>query len=194
MAVNEISGVQQGSQLLEIQSDFLPGSPFRHIESHDQVASSLQQWHAGCAGHDALFDSGLRQRLDELASQGHVVARYLYATIRLSEQELASSDHLATQLKWERKARRYSRENLEQGHVLGLLAYAHSYRTSTFTTYNSGLSLALYKAMLDCGYDAPDLKAWAGTVFVPHEAVGEDDLFILLVLDEAEKLKQVCRG
>jgi hypothetical protein len=54
----------------------------RLFPNDSQNRRHLMEWYQGCAGVDRLFGGDMRARLQRLARNGHVTARYLYAMWR----------------------------------------------------------------------------------------------------------------
>ena len=109
------------------------------------------RWHEACVRQSEIFSEQLRQKLDRLAQQGHVVARYMYAT--WPPDYIGRTDAFLIQYEWAAKAREFSFLNLDQGEVAGLLAFGQSFsRFGSFTTFDRYLGYAFYKAAIDCGF------------------------------------------
>ena len=99
-----------------------------------------------CSRMRTVFTDELRKQLDQLAQDGDVMARYLYAVwppVLTFSVESVESDW-----DWSRKAYTYSAENLAQGEPAGLLAFGQSYSHGLFTRTNGPLGEAVMRAAL----------------------------------------------
>jgi len=166
-----------------------PGELFL-TEAENRTHQTL--WYEACQLQSELFNEELRRRLDTMARQGHVIARYLYAV--WPPDKLDSPDQFMLEQEWEVKAQEYSFLNYEQGEVAGLLAFAESYMTSgLFTRHNNRLGLALYKAAYDCGFTGGTAKTVAEDILkskILQPAVAGRLPQILVM---AENLSVYCR-
>jgi hypothetical protein len=109
---------------------------------------------AGCQFYKEFFNKALRERLSDLAAQGHVTARYLYAMWPPSVK--GRTDAFFIHQEWAEKALAFSQANLAEGEVAGLMAFAHAYqKPGMFTTLNQEMGMAFQIAAQECGLDAP---------------------------------------
>jgi hypothetical protein len=119
-----------------------------------------------CNKMRTVFTGGLRKQLDEMAKNGDVMARYLYAV--WPPALTFTVDSLESDLEWAQKAYAYSAENLVQGEPAGLLAFGQSYSHGLFTRENGPLGEAVIRAGLRCESgdgDARIAEAFADETF-----------------------------
>ena len=167
-------------------------SPASLFPTKAENRAHQDRWYETCRQQRELFNEELRKKLDVMARQGHVVARYLYAV--WPPDQLDSPDQFMLEQEWEIKAQEYSFLNYEQGEVAGLLAFAESYLTTgLFTRYNRFLGLALFRAAYDCGFTGGNAK------LVADESLKSERLQPLVadrapqILAMAENLSGHCR-
>ena len=135
--------------------EFDPMQPLYPTE--EQNRAHVDRFFAVCDQLAGIFSPGLRQKLDRLAQDGHVVARYAYAT--WPPEDHLHDSYLEDVYEWQLKALEYSHTNLEEGEVAGLLAFGQSYDYRLFTRYNEYMYLVFFHAALECGFDSERL-AW----------------------------------
>jgi len=141
-----------------------PESPDKVFPTERENLANQKRWHQACRKQVELFDESLRNRLDSLAQQGHVVARYLYAI--WPPEYLNYANAFLLQQEWESKAREYSMLNLEAGEVAGLLAFGNSYlSTRLFTRYDIYMGYGLYKAAFECGFSGQGVQSVVNIYF-----------------------------
>lgn len=150
------------------------------------------RWYETCRLQRELFNEELRKKLDAMARQGHVIARYLYAV--WPPDQLDSPDQFMLEQEWGIKAQEYSFLNFQQGEVAGLLAFAEAYMTSgLFTRHNNLLGLALYKAAYDCGFTEGMAKMAAEDILKSEKLQPKIASRTPQILVMAENLSEYCR-
>lgn len=161
-------------------------SPSNEFPTEAENRAHQMRWYAACHMQRELFNDELRNGLDKLAQQGHVVARYLYAV--WPPDYLGKSDGFLIQHEWVTKAREYSFLNLEQGEIAGLVAFAEAYSSGRlFANRDSNISFALMKAAIECGF------ADAMVVREVEYYFGTFENYPPEVLAMAEELMLYCR-
>jgi hypothetical protein len=139
-----------------------------------------------------LFNEDLRERLADLAGQGHVTARYLYAM--WPPLTKGRPDGFFVHQDWSEKALAFSLANFAEGEVAGLMAFANAYeKPETFTTSDGDMAMAFKIAAQSCGLDAPLLLASVEHFLSDenHPPFREDTRPAVLAM--AEGLKGFCR-
>ncbi len=109
----------------------------------------LTQWYESCKQVKNTFDQTFLGQLEQLARQGHVMARYLYATWPIP-WTIGDDTFEGLQL-WQANALEFTNANLYSGEPAGLLAYGLSYRNTQFTPFNPVLGASLIIAAEMCG-------------------------------------------
>lgn len=156
-----------------------------------EIREDEEGWRDACRLQAELFNDELRKRLDHLAQQGHVVARYLYAS--WPPKYLRSADGFSLQQEWEAKAREYSLLNLDEGEIAGLLVFGQSYAgSSLFTRQDRSLSHALYIAAIDCGFTDRNLQIRVDSYLEAELSPSKLNSNAPEVLAIAEKLTDFC--
>ena len=176
-----------------ITNTYMFDSPENEFPTVAENRAHQMRWFNACGLQRGLLNDELRNGLDKLAQQGHVVARYLYAI--WPPDYLGESDGFLIQHEWETKAREYSFLNLEQGEVAGLIAFGEAYsQGGLFANYDMKISYALYKAAIDCGFtDARivrEVEYFFGTYENNPQETGSRQPEVLAM---AEELMLYCR-
>lgn len=173
-------------------------SPRHLFPSHEETRAHQVRWFHACRELTGLFESGYRERIRQMAQNGHVVARYLYA-LWPPPDGLKMDDFLAWQ-RWQSTASHFSMQNLEAGEAAGMLAFAQAYSSSPIGTFvpsrdiNRLRALAFYIAARDCGFESDRLQSMIDvyvTVRVPAETAPESGFGEILSL--AEEIATLCR-
>lgn len=113
----------------------------------------LNRYHL-CRQKTGIFTDQLREKLDRLAQEGNVVARYLYATWR--PDNITDPNYVLTLQEWTLKANEYSFLNMEQGEVAGLMAFGAAYtHAQLFTGGDTVLGHSFILAAYICGHIDP---------------------------------------
>ena len=97
----------------------------------------------------AIWTEATRKQLEELARDGHVIARYIYAT--WAPQWALGPESFGQFTEYQTNALEFSFANLKEGEIAGLLAFGLSYWGPHFTPFFPDLGTAFMKAALDCG-------------------------------------------
>ena len=114
----------------------------------------LSQWHEQCERARSLFNHDLRRRLEKLAQNGHVMARYLYASWKPSMT--IDSGVFERTTRWHLNATDFSYANLEEGELAGMIAIGESYIYGGFTSHNLRLGLFTLRAASEYEHAAVD--------------------------------------
>ncbi|MBT8063118.1 MAG: hypothetical protein HKO64_11695 [Xanthomonadales bacterium] len=124
----------------------------REYPSEAEIRERYSQQYDNCRFTDELFNTDLRRQLEDMASRGHVTARYLFAL--WPPEIFGKADAFLAQQEWAEKALAYTLANLTEGETAGLLAFGQSYANNgTFTARDRYLGTAFIMAALDCGLD-----------------------------------------
>ena len=134
-----------------------------HIGSGESVSfTTIQEYEVfmwtrfeQCDATKGMFDQPLRERLIQLAQNGNVSARYMFAMwlpkiVNMSETQMTDwliYQNLALEFTW---------QNINEGELLGLLAYGQSLETVSppyFTTRNRNYGQAFILAAERCGLE-----------------------------------------
>lgn len=108
-----------------------------------------------CERYRDTIESKMRDQLYELAKQGHVMARYLFATWEL--EPVVDAAAFERHQEWQLQAYDFSYANLVEGEAVGVLAFGRSYYMGLFTRQIPPLGMSLMKAASDCGVDSAHL-------------------------------------
>ena len=109
------------------------------------------------------FNESLRERLNRLAQQGDIVARYLFS--KWKPDYFGQTDAFLLQQDWESKAREYSYQNLEQGELLGFLAFEDSFSHGIYTKRDSEMAVSFAAAAIECGFINESLQRSVDRMF-----------------------------
>jgi len=99
-----------------------------------------------------IFNQALRDRLNRLAENGSVTARYLYA-MWLPDRGKTEEDQLIDWLVYQNRALEYTWQNINEGQALGMLAYGKSLSSiqpAFFTARNRNYGQAFILAAEKC--------------------------------------------
>ena len=127
------------------------GLPLSVGDDPEANRANLESWYEACQRVQAMFSPDLRTELEQLAKQGDVMARYLYASWPLDILDVGEA--FEQQFRWEELARDFSQANLDRGEAAGLMAFSQSYQNGWFTQRNGELALAFAIAALNCGFE-----------------------------------------
>jgi hypothetical protein len=174
----------------------MEGLGFTAYPTEAENRTHMMQWFRACEHVRAIWTQDTRRQLEELASEGHVMARYIYATW-VPEWKL-DSDSFSQFTEYQSNALEYSIANLEEGEVAGLVAFGLSYWGLHFTPTFPDLGTAFLKAALDCGLQSGIIenrvyhRAGDGTVDTSNlrNWYGGDPEAVLM---QAEELSKICR-
>ena len=122
--------LDSGQELIDSGIDH----PGKQYLTESETRTNLNRWYEACQLQNGITNAELRKTLDKLAQQGHVMARYLYASWR--PDFINEPDAFFLQYEWESKARQYSFSNLEEGELGG---------TACFRTILSGSALYTWR-------------------------------------------------
>jgi len=110
---------------------------------------------AECQSTRGMFNKGLRERLAQLAEEGNVNARYLYA-MWVPIPTGSNEDQLIEWMTYQSLAMDFTWQNIREGEPLGLLAYGrsleqagHVYFTPPHMRYGPVFIMAAHKCGLD---------------------------------------------
>lgn len=125
--------------------------------TYQQNREYQRRWSEECSKARSIFGPELRKRLEKMARDGHVVARYIYATWRpVFDIEPGVFDR---QLEWQLNSWDFSYANLVEGEPAGLVAFGESYTYfDGFTPWDIRLGDLLLKAALDCGLRSSEVE------------------------------------
>lgn len=138
----------------EGQDSIIPGMIFYPDEQRNRA--ELLKATKGCSDYRDTFSAALREQLAELAKQGHVMARYIYATWEL--EPVVDVVAFERHQEWQLNAVDFSYANLEEGEPVGILAFGRSYYLGLFTRNIPPLGVSLLKAAADCGIESAHLE------------------------------------
>lgn len=177
-----------------------PGdSPGQMFPTAAENRAHQVRWFQACHELRLLYEQEYRDRIEALAREGHVVARYLYA-LWPPPDGLRMDDFLDWQ-EWQSLAHRFSMENLEAGESAGMLAFAQAYSSvESFLprrAVNSLRAIAFYLAALECGFREERVRTavnWLISLSVPNdEPSPEQARELSAILTLADELKTLCR-
>ncbi len=132
-----------------------------HIGTGEKVSfTTIQEYEvflwtrfAQCDATRGMFNQPLRERLIQLAENGNVSARYMYA-MWLPKIANISENQMTDWLIYQNLALEFTWQNINEGEPLGMLAYGQSLETvhpPYFTTRNRNYGQAFILASEKCG-------------------------------------------
>lgn len=157
----------------------------RSFNSFQEYESTLWAEFDQCRSIQSLFNDDLRERLQYLAENGNVVARYLYAMWPPKQGGLGSEETLQV-LEYQNRALEYTWLNIDEDEPLGVLAFGQSFDAGApglFTPRNFVQNEIFLLAAKKCGLGGPWLESkvaeirqtWIGRVGdVPFEESADD--------------------
>ena len=166
--------------------------PWSFTDDAEANRAHLERWYDACQRLQDIFTPDLRQRLELLALDGNVMARYLYAT--WPEELLNAGEAFDMQYRWEDRAREFSLANMESGEVAGLMAFGQSYMSGWFTSRNGDLALAFGVAALNCDFQTISVRSYLESSIdrLTSSEDPADRQRLQFILDESDRLGRFC--
>jgi hypothetical protein len=194
---NSINTISRRIERAQARGHTLPGAdgydqPWSFTQDMEANRLHMVRWYDACERLRAVFTDDLRQRLEMLALNGNVMARYLYATWPV--EQLDAGEAFDQLFHWEELSREFSLANLHSGYVAGLMALGHSYLSGYFTRRDPNLALAFGVAALNCGFETISVRSYlAGSIdHLMNSEDPADQLRLQFVLTESDRLGQYC--
>ena len=130
------------------------------FSSFEEIESTLWAQFDQCRAIQGLFNDDLRERIQQLADNGNVMARYIYAMWPPVQGGMGSEETLQL-LEYQNRALEYTWLNVEEAEPIGLLAYGQSYGSAhgLFTPSNYVQNEIFLLAANKCGLGGPWLEA-----------------------------------
>jgi hypothetical protein len=133
----------------------------RSFNSFEEFESTLWTEFDQCRSIQSLFNDDLRERLQHLAENGNVTARYLHA-MWPPEQGSIDSEETLQVLEYQNRALEYTWLNIDESEPLGVLAFAQSFGAGSpglFTPRNFVQNEIFLLAAKKCGLGGPWLES-----------------------------------
>lgn len=125
------------------------------FKNFDDYETYVWDRYAECQSTRGMLDKSMRDRLAQLAEEGNVQARYMYA-MWVPIPKGSDEDQLIEWMTYQSLAMDFTWQNIIEGEPLGLLAYGrsleqagHVYFTPPHMRYGPAFIMAAYKCGLD---------------------------------------------
>jgi len=166
--------------------------PWSYSSDSEANRAHMKNWYGACERVRSIFTADLRLRLEMLARQGNVMARYVYAT--WPEELLHAGEAFDGQFRWEDQAREFSLANLHAGEVAGLMAFGHSYHGGSFTARDNNLALSFGVAALHCGFETISVRSYLASSIekLTSSEKPVDQQRLQFILTESDRLGRFC--
>ncbi len=185
-----VRNAQANSRKLPDRPEY--GQPWSFTDDMEANRAHMKRWYSACERIRDMFSPDLRLQLENMALNGDVMARYLYATWPV--EVLDGGEAFESQFRWEELAREFSRANMEMGEAAGLLAFGQSYMSGWFTARNGDLALSFGVAALNCGFETISIRSYlASSIERLTSSQNPADLQRLqFIIDESDHLSRFC--